>query len=582
MHHLLNRIGVACLIAVLPWFVYGVEVAEHRPNFLLIVADDLAFTDLGAFGGEIATPNLDALAAKGVTLTSFYTAPTCSPSRAMLLTGQDAHKVGLGTMAEALHEFPFLAGQPGYEGHLDPQASTIAGQLSAAGYRTMMVGKWHLGFTPRYSPKAFGFQKSFVLLQGGADHFGADQAEPGEKGRVPAVYQEDGAPARYPAGSYSTEFYTAKMLEYLERKPGDERPFFAYLAYTAPHWPVQAPENLIDKYKGRYTGGPEVLQQARVARLKELGLLNEKLLATGPGSLLDWDKLSAGERALSERTMEVYAAMVDSLDENVGRELAALKKSGELENTVIVFLSDNGAEGLAQAGLEGYLGPMGYSADRIAQLTAANADPEKIGRPGSFITYGPGWAQASTGPFRLFKGATNEGGIRTPAFVSGAGVGEGRIYSDPVSIRDIFPTLLELAGLRNPLATDATQAANLPTGISWAAMLDDDPTTEMPPHSVLGWEFIFRRAIRQGNWKAVFSREGGVPVGQHDPGANRPRWRLYNLSEDLTELHDLAREHPAVLEGLVGNWNRYAVANGIVVAPPAPTGHTTQTRPETQ
>ena len=572
------KIIVALVLATLALGAGAQQAVKPRPNFLLIVADDLAYTDLGIFGGEIATPHLDALAEKGVKMTSFYTAPTCSPTRAMLLTGQDAHKVGLGTMAEALHEFPFLAGQPGYEGHLDPDARTIAGLLGAGGYRTMMVGKWHLGFAPQHSPKTLGFEKSFVLLQGGADHFGADQAEPGSKGRIPASYQEDGAPARYPVGRYSTDFYTDKMLEYLARKPGEERPFFAYLAYTAPHWPVQAPDNLIDKYKGRYADGPDALQQARLARLKETGLFNEKLLETRPGSLPNWDKLSAAERAQSARMMEVYAAMVDSLDQNVGRVLTALEKSGELDNTVIIFMSDNGAEGLAQAGLERYLGPMGYSADRIAELTAANADLEKIGRPGSFATYGPGWAQASTGPFRLFKGATNEGGIRTPAFVSGAGVSGGRIYRDPASVRDIFPTLLELAGVQSPTASDAVQVGDLPAAISWVPMLDDDPATIMPPHTVLGWEFIFRRAIRQGNWKAVFSREEQHPVGQPGPGQQAPRWRLYDLGEDLTELHDLAEKHPAILEGLVSNWNRYAQANGVVASPPAP-GNNSQARP---
>ncbi|MCB1686919.1 MAG: arylsulfatase [Halioglobus sp.] len=581
MTQLSFKIVVTLALATLALGIGAQQAEKSRPNFLLIVADDLAYTDLGVFGGEIATPNLDALADKGVKFTSFYTAPTCSPSRAMLLTGQDAHKVGLGTMAEALHEFPFLAGQPGYEGHLDRDASTIAGLLGAGGYRTMMVGKWHLGFAPQHSPKAFGFQKSFVLLQGGADHFGADQGEPGSKGRIPASYQEDGTPARYPVGRYSTEFYTDKILEYLEREPGEKRPFFAYLAYTAPHWPVQAPENLIDKYKGMYAGGPNAMQRARLARLKELGLLNENLLTTGPESLLEWDKLSAGERAQSARLMEVYAAMVDSLDQNVGRVLAALEKSGELDNTVIIFMSDNGAEGLAQAGLERYLGPMGYSADRIAELTAANADPEKIGRPGSFATYGPGWAQASTGPFRLFKGATNEGGVRTPAFVSGAGVSGGPIYRDPVSVRDIFPTLLELAGVQDPTASDAVEPADLPAAISWVPMLDDDPATTMASHTVLGWEFIFRRAIRQGNWKAVFSREEPA-VGGAGPGEEPPRWRLYDLGEDLTELHDLAGKHPAVLEGLVSNWNRYAQANGVVASPPARTGNNTQTRPATK
>ncbi|MEH6517339.1 MAG: arylsulfatase [Halioglobus sp.] len=570
MNAIINRLIVCLAVAVLPFCLHAQEPPQARPNFLLLVADDLAFTDLGAFGGEIDTPNLNALAARGVKLTSFYTAPTCSPTRAMLLSGEDAHKVGLGMMAEALPMIPGLGNNPGYEGYLDPGVVTIADRLAGAGYRTLMTGKWHLGLTPEFSPRARGFQRSLVLLQGGADHFGAYQTGSGQSGEGGVTYQEDGAPTRYPPGVFSGDFFTAKMLEYLQRDSADKRPFFAYLAFTEPHWPLQAPDNLIDKYKGRYDAGPTALREARFARMKELGLLDETLLSTRPGTITAWDSLSAQQRAVAARAMEVYAAMVDNLDQNVGRVLAALAQSGELDNTVIIFMSDNGAEGLEQDALNGILTHMGIAPDILSGVVAANTDPATMGRPGSYVTYGPDWAQASTGPFRLFKGTTNEGGIRSPAFVTGPGIAGGRIYSGAVSVRDIMPTLLELAGEGESAAGAAAPAAVIPTGISWVPMLDADPTTTIAPHTVLGWELFFRRGLRRDHWKAVFSQLAPTLMSRGLPGAAPPQWRLYDLSVDPGEEHDLASSEPEILEGLVADWNRYAAANGVVAIPKRP------------
>ncbi len=568
---LLGLVPLWCFVLVQE--LNAAELAPARPNFLVIVADDLAFTDLGAFGGEIDTPNLDALAGKGVKLTGFYTAPTCSPTRAMLLTGQDAHKIGIGAMAEMLPFVPGLGERPGYEGYLDPAVTTLADELGAVGYRTYMTGKWHLGLTPEYGPKARGFQRSYVLLQGGADHFGAYQAKTQAPTDGAVTYQEDGRPTRYPVGAFSGDVFTSKMLEYLERHSQDGRPFFAYLAFTEPHWPLQAPDALIDKYKGRYDRGPVALREARFSRMKALGLLNETSLATRPGTLTEWSSLSPRQQAVAARAMEIYAAMVDSLDQNVGRVLAALERSGELDDTVIIFLSDNGAEGVEQSALHALMARSGVVMGNPAALSDASTDPLKMGRPGSYVAYGPDWAQAATGPFRLFKGTTNEGGIRAPAFVTGPGISGGRIYSDPVSVRDIMPTLLDLAGV--PRTNTVVSPSDLSPGVSWVNMLDSDPTTQMLPHDVMAWELFFRRGIRQNNWKAVFSQEDVTLLEQNKPDAQPPRWRLYNLSRDPGEQHDLAGSEPGVLKGLIIRWNDYAAANGVVVVPP---GSPAQTR----
>jgi arylsulfatase A-like enzyme len=321
-------------------------VAQDRPNILVIVTDDLGWSDLGAFGGEVDTPNLDRLALSGVRFTGFHTAPTCSPTRSMLLSGVDNHEAGLGTMAEM--QLPTQKAKPGYEGYLNDRVASIPELLGAGGYYTVMAGKWHLGLTDERSPAARGFDRSFALLQGLGNHFGADQDGAWRAGDLAADYREDGKLTRLPDGAYSSDYFADKLIAYLgaPRPAGKaNQPFFAYLAFSAPHWPLQAPRDLIAKYKGRYDAGPEALREQRLARQKALGLVPRDAKPFALTGVTPWASLTAEERAIQARKMEVYAAMVDRVDQDVGRVLDSLEKSGQLDNTLILFTSDNGPEG---------------------------------------------------------------------------------------------------------------------------------------------------------------------------------------------------------------------------------------------
>ena len=427
----------AGLAAVSPGAEAGSAQGQGRPNILLIVADDLGFSDLGAFGGEIATPNLDRLAFDGVRLTGLHTAPTCSPTRAMLVTGNDHHEVGLGSMAELTT--PEQLGQPGYEGYLTRRAATVAERLRAGGYRTYMAGKWHLGLEEDQSPAARGFDRSFALLQGVHNHYGIDQNAAWRAAGVNARYREDGREATYPEGAYSADFFADRLAGYLEEDRRDRRPFFAYLTFTQPHWPLQAPEETVAHYRGRYDDGPEALRLERLQRQRRLGLIDRGTEPFEPVGLSDWPNLPAAQRAIEARKMEVYAAMVERLDQGVGRVIGKLRSLGELQNTVIIFLADNGPEA-SRIAAPGVRDP--------ALLAALNIDNGlgNIGRANSWLTYGPEWAQAASAPSRLFKGFTTEGGTRVVAFVSGRGVrGFGRISDAFLHVTDVTPTILELA-----------------------------------------------------------------------------------------------------------------------------------------
>ncbi|MCY4426604.1 MAG: arylsulfatase [Halieaceae bacterium] len=564
-----NSFAILAMLLVLALLQPGASWAtecKKRPNVLLILADDLAHTDLGAYGGEIETPNLDRLAQKGVKLTSFYTAPTCSPTRAMLLTGRDPHAVGLGTMAEALHASPFMRKAPGYTGHLDPGVKTLAELFAGAGYMTAMTGKWHLGMRPEHDPSARGFERSFVLLQGGADHFGAYQAEPGQKGRPAASYREDGAPARFPVGKYSSDFYTSRMLEYLNAEERGGRPFFAYLAFTAPHWPMQAPDDVIDKYKGRYSDGPAALHRSRLKAMQTHGIVIEDALTAPSPDAAEWESLDENARAVASRGMEVYAAMVDNLDQNVGRILQALEDRGELDNTIVLFMSDNGAEGQTKQSLAYLIKAMGVPDDARDAFPRLNNNPDTLGRAGSFYTYGPAWAQAGAGAFSRFKSSTYEGGVRAPAIISGPGIAAGLVERQPLSARDVLPTLLELTGVD---AGGDTQADDETAGISWADLIGEHADTVNVAQRILAWELFFRRGVRIGDWKAVYASMS--PRFRSDPGTGAAgvKWRLYNLADDAGEQHDLADKHPQVLEKLIAAWDRYAAANQVTLRPPS-------------
>lgn len=540
-------LGMMLVLCVAP--VAGAQTAgSSRPNFLIIVADDLGFSDLGAFGGEIKTPNLDTLAQKGLRLTQFHAAPSCSPSRSMLMSGTDNHIAGLGTMAELRQDF--LKDAPGYEGWLNHRVVSLAEHLRAAGYHTLMSGKWHLGLADDQSPSARGFEQSFALLQGGHNHFGFDQS-PGAFMR--ATYRENGAFTQYPAGRYSSDVFSDRLIEQLEAIPGHDKPFFAYLAFTAPHWPLQAPAQVVAHYRGQYADGPEALHRRRLERMKALGLVAANIEAHPMTDTPVWKTLSEQQRAIEARKMEVYAAMVERMDEAVGKVVAYLKKTQRWDNTVVIFLSDNGAEGSQLDGGVDADAAKGFGAV-LKQWIEKNTDNQlaNIGNGNSFVWYGPGWAQAGSAPLRLYKGFTTEGGIRVPAFIAGPGVRRGQSAAF-TSIMDIFPTLSDLAGAPYPTTTPLL-------GHSWLPLLTAKADRVYAADEPVGWELFFRRAIRVGDWKAVY-----LPENAFSPAPQPGRWQLFDLRQDPGEIHDLAEREPDRLADLIARWDAYARKVGVQI-----------------
>lgn len=527
-----------------------------RPNFLVIVADDLGFSDLGAFGGEISTPNLDALALNGLRLTDFHVAPTCSPTRSMLLTGTDHHIAGIGAMAEAIA--PEQIGQPGYEGYLNERVVALPELLREAGYQTLMAGKWHLGLKPELAPHARGFERSFSLLPGAANHYGFeppyDDSTPAVLRGTPALYIEDDQfVEQLPEGFYSSDAFGDKLIQYLKERD-QSRPFFAYLPFSAPHWPLQAPQEVVAKYKGRYDAGPEALRQERLQRLKQLGLVAEDVQAHPVIALTqEWDKLTPEKRAISARTMEVYAAMVERMDWNIGRVVDYLRQQGQLDNTFVLFISDNGAEG---ALLEAFpkFGP------NLQSFLDQHYDNslDNIGNANSYVWYGPRWAQAATAPSKLFKAFTTQGGIRVPALIRYPEFARqgGQISGAFSTVMDVTPTILDLAGVRHPgTRWNGREVAAL-RGKSWLGYLSGETSEVHDADTVTGWELFGMRGVRKGQWKAVYIPK---PLG---PAS----WQLYDLSKDPGETTDLAKSEPSKLAALIEHWDDYAEETGVVLA----------------
>jgi arylsulfatase len=515
----------------------------QRPNFLVIVADDLGYSDLGAFGGEIATPNLDAIAKGGTRLTGFHTAPTCSPTRSMLLTGTDNHKAGLGSMAELLA--PNQRGQPGHEGYLRSDVATLAELLGAGGYRTLFSGKWHLGVVPGQDPHARGFQHSFALLQGAHNHFGRNLSTDPAKG---FTYTQDGRPlSALPANFYSSDYFAARLIDQLKSTysgADKAKPLFAYLAFTAPHWPLQAPREDITRYKGRYDAGYEVLRAQRLKRQVELGLIDPALAAHPPVQKNgNWDALSAEQKQSAARNMEVYAAMVDRIDQNVGRVIAELKRTGQYDNTVIIFLADNGAEGMdiENGGLPS-----------IRQATArADNGLENRGNANSYVGIGPGWAQAATAPSWLYKAYATEGGTRTVAFTGYRGFTRKGIANAFTSVMDIVPTLLELAQVPQPQGNFQGRPVTAIRGKSWVPYLTNASERVYAAEDAVGTELFGSRSLRQGDWKITDLGDG--------------QWGLYNIAHDPGEVTDLSRAEPDRKAKLIKAWDSYAKEVGVIL-----------------
>jgi len=516
-------------------------VAARRPNILLIVADDLGFADVGVFGSEIPTPNLDQLARGGKMLTGFYSHVSCSPTRAMLMSGMDNHLAGMGTQGS-----PSRAdqkGQPGYEGYLNFRVAALAELMTDAGYNTYMTGKWHLGNEVETGPRARGFRRSFVSLDGAAHLGGWDW-----RGPQPARYRDGDEIVNVGDDFYTTRFYTERMLQYIDQDRAEGKPFFAFLAYTAPHWPLQAPDESIARFKGKYDAGYEALYASRFARQKQLGLVARDAQPIDNARFRPrWSELSEEDRKIEARRMEVYAAMVSDLDTYIGKVVDHLKQIGEYDNTFIMFISDNGAE----PGRRDLVAPIKDHVGKEYDQSLAN-----IGRPNSYIMYGPNWATASASPFFRHKGTTFEGGVHVPAFVNYPPLVKAGTRSEAVgTVRDILPTFLELAGAKHPGATYKGRAVLPVQGESLLPMLSGRATEVHTPDTVYGWELFGARTIRQGDWKLVWDQ--GLPA------ANR-RWQLFDIRRDPFEQHDRSASEPDQFARLQREWDKYAAENGVI------------------
>jgi arylsulfatase A-like enzyme len=550
-------LGASALLLPSPWSAAASDSAKSataagkKPNILLIVGDDLGYSDLGAFGSENKTPNLDSLANRGRILRNFYVAPTCSPTRSILLSGTDNHLAGLGSMREELA--PEQEGKPGYEGVLATRVAPLPALLKDAGYRTYQSGKWHLGGDVGQGPVARGFDRSFALVQGGASHF-KQPTQAIFNGTPEPTYLENDVKTELPDDFFSSKTYTDKLLSYLDADSGSDKPFFAYLTYTAPHWPIQAPDANLERVKGRYDAGYEVLAAQRLATQKRLGLAEPNATVPPlPAGARPWNDLTDAEKARSSRVYEAYAAAIESLDDNVGRVIERLKSSGELDNTFIFFLADNGSEGndISQS-----TEPDGKAKFDAWRESSFDTSLENIGRPSSFEWIGEAWGQVSSLPNRLYKGTTTEGGIRAPAFVYFPRTVSAGHTTALVTARDVLPTFLELAGTKHPGVLYQGVTVLPPQGTSIVSHLEGSDTTVHNHDYVIGTELFGRSAVRKGDWKIVRLY---APVGS---GA----WQLFNLRSDPEELTDLASSarYTDKLTELERDWRQYVQQNNVI------------------
>ena len=513
---------------------------NNRPNILLIVADDLGYTDLGCYGGDIRTPNIDLLARQGLQFTNFHTAPLCAPTRSMILSGNDNHVAGMGSM------FPVKGtareGKPGYEHHLTDRIVTVAQLLKDGGYQTFMAGKWHLGNEDAYIPYAKGFEKSFALLNGGANHFNNNPIFFNE----PPQYRLDNKTVLFPDGKFSTDVYTDKMIEFISNKQKD-KPFFAYLTYTAPHWPLQVPDDYIDKYKGRYDIGYDSLRVIRFNKQKAMGII--PVNATLPSRtewIKPWTTLSAEEKKIESRKMELYAAMVDNLDKHIGQLIQFLKESNQLDNTVIVFMSDNGA-----AAEDFYNLPKGSGPFLREHY---NNSYENMGKPSSFVSYGPQWAQAGAAPFKLFKAYSTEGGITTPLIIAGKYVKrKPGLQNAFINVMDLAPSFLELAHLSYPKMYNNKKMVPM-LGESFLSFITGKNNTIHRSNYVYGLEHDGRCLLIKGNWKITNISE---PFDE-------TAFALYNLAKDLGETNDLSTSHPQKFKEMMKEWELFKKKTGVI------------------
>ena len=522
------------------------DMKTSKPNVLLILNDDMGYSDIGCYGGEVETPNLDRMAANGLRFSQFYNTARCSPSRASMLTGLHPHQTGVGILT-------YDSGPEGYAGNLNQRCVTIPQALKASGYKTYMSGKWHVASSltkPTDTwPLQRGFDEFFGTIIGAGSFYDPNTLTRGNANAEHEARAE---------GFFYTDAISDQAVAYIEQhaKAHPDQPFFEYVAYTAPHWPLHAHEADIARYKGRFDGGWDALREERLEKLVASGLLKDtwKLTERDP-SQPPWSEAQADEqfRAWTLRCMEVYAAQIDRMDQGIGRIIAALEKTGQLDNTVFIFLADNGAcaEDI----------PEGVSIDElVSKLMIARAetrsgepvhfgnDPSRMPGPeNTYQSYGTAWANLSNAPFRLYKHWIHEGGIATPLIIHWPrGIGErGGIRHAPGYLPDIMATILDITGTAYP-ATFEGRPIDPIEGQSLLPVFAQDGATRAP----MFWEHEGNAAVRIGQWKLV---------------KRYPRpWELYDLEADRTELHDLAARHPERVADMAGQYDAWAARCGVI------------------
>ena len=517
-----------------------------RPNIVVLLADDWGFSDVGAFGSEIHTPHLNQLAQSGTRFSNFHVSASCSPTRSMLLTGVDNHLNGVGNMRETIPQSH--VGRAGYLSVLNQRVVTVASLLQDQGYRTYAAGKWHVGKEPHNLPPARGFDRSLVMGDSGSDNWETGKLYLDLTDKV--YWYDNGREAQMPKTFYSSEFYVNKTLDYLKTDAKSDKPFFAYLAFQANHIPLQAPQEFIDKYKGRYNAGWDVLRQERRNKAIELGLVPPNTpMAALPATHVAWDSLSPQDKAYQARRMEVYAAMAEAMDFHIGRLMAHLKQTGEYDNTVFVFMSDNGAEASD---------PYALAVGRWWLDQHYNRDIDRLGSPGAYSIIGPNWARAATAPLNTYKFFAGEGGIRVPLIISGIPAAHKQSVQNSLThVSDIVPTLLDLAGVQHPGTSYKGQTIYPLTGHSLLPILQGKATRVRGPDEVLGYELSGNRAVFKGDYKLLSNL---APVGDG-------QWHLYNIATDPGETRDLKDEMPELFQSLQNDYAKWAKANGVLPMP---------------
>lgn len=502
---------------------------ETRPNILLIVADDMGYTDIGSFGSEIPTPNLDALAMNGVRFVNFHAAPSCAPTRAMLMSGVTNREAGVAGTVDPV---------------LSDNIAPLPALLQDVGYRTYMAGKWHLGHEPEQSPTARGFDASYALVRAGDNHLGASNF-PSDV----VAYRENGHVVQLPDNWFSTELYTDKLIELLRDGEGTEQPWFGYLAFTAPHWPLQAPTDWRNRAVGRYDEGYDVLRADRINRTRELGIIPETTSVNDYLGLAPaWESLDSESQRQQARAMELYAAMVENMDFHVGRIVEYLKTSNQFEETVILFFSDNGASGSDSS-----------FRPRTIPRTDWDNSLSNMGNEGSFVAIGRGWAEATTAPYRNVKGSLYEGGTRAAAFLSHDSMPQGgHIDRGYLTVMDVLPTLLEIAGSVHPGIEFQGQPVLPIRGRSFWERAKGNASPVHDDSDVIPWMTSDERAaLVQGEWKIVRESVQGVNTD------SQSAWKLYHLADDPWESTDLSGLHPQISAELIDLWNTYCAGLGI-------------------